>query len=128
MMKLLLALALCLFAVTANAQQALSPSSSGAIEGSHVFCTSACKLYTASLTTGASAGFWMLFDANSVPADGLLTTAPRYCWTWAASTGAGYTWPGGAQFQSGLVAVFSTGLDCLHKTASATAFFTVQVQ
>ena len=123
----------------AVAQPILVPQSSTAIEGSHVFCTGPCKLYSASVTTGASAGYFMVFDATSVPADGALTTAPKYCWNFPASTGQGYTFilggtgqapgaPSGAQFLNGLVVVFSTGADCLHKTLSATAFFTAQVQ
>ena|ERR1700761_7178599 len=127
-----------LLPIAAKAQPILPPQSSSAIEGSHVFCTGPCKLYSASVTTGASAGYFMIFDANSVPADGALVTAPKYCWNFPASTGQGYTWqidggnradaPSGAQFLNGLTVVFSTGADCLHKTLSATAFFTVQVQ
>jgi hypothetical protein len=127
-----------LLPIAAKAQSILVPQSSTAIEGSHVFCQGPCKLYSASVTTGSTAGFFMIFDANSVPADGALVTAPKYCWNFPASTGQGYTWlidggnrsdaPSGAQFLNGLTVVFSTGADCLHKTLSATAFFTVQVQ
>ena len=132
-------LALAALPLTARAQTILAPVSSTAIEGSHIFCTGPCKLYSSSVTTGASAGYLMIFDANSVPADGALSAAnaPKYCWNFPANTGAGYTWPlgsgpnaapSGSQFLKGLVTVFSTGADCLHKTLSATAFFTVQVQ
>jgi hypothetical protein len=86
-------------------------------------------MYTASLTTGASSGFWMVFDAAAAPADGALRVAPKYCWPWPANTGGGWAWPnGGIPFQNGLTMVFSTGADCLHKTGSQTAFWSVQVQ
>lgn len=120
----------------AQAQSSIPPISSSAIEGSHVFCQGACKLYSLSVTSGASAGFVMVFDTNADPANGTLTSPPKYCWNWPASTGQGYLWPlgningppSGAQFVKGLTVVYSTGADCLNKTESATAFFTVQVQ
>ena len=118
----------CSFIGHASAQTSIQALSSSAIEASHVFCTGPCKLFTTSLTTGASSGFFMVFDASSVPADGSLTTAPIYCWAWPANTGQGYTWPVGVQTSKGLVAVFSTGANCLTKTGSATAFFSAQVQ
>lgn len=111
-----------------SAQTAIIPIGSSAVEGSHVFCTAPCKLYTLSVTSGASAGFVEVFNLPADPADGALTKPPTYCWNWPANTGQGYTWPVGAQFLSGLTVVYSTGADCLHKTESATAFFTVQVQ
>jgi hypothetical protein len=114
---------------TSQAQQAIIPSSSNVIEGSHIFCTSTCKLYTLSVTSGASAGYVEVFNLNFDPADGSLSSnPPAYCWNWPASTGQGFQWPVGAQFTAGMTVVYSTGADCLHKTESATAFFTVQVQ
>lgn len=136
-LRLFVFLALLLAGASARAQGVIIPQSSTAIEGSHIFCTAQCKIFSMSLTTGSSAGYLMLFDLNSVPADGALVTAPRYCWYFPATSSVGYTWPlggpgaqaaQGAQFVNGLTLVFSTGADCLHKTLSATAFFTVQVQ
>jgi hypothetical protein len=128
-MRRLLFLLLLLCPFTAKAQPFLGPVSSNAIEGSHVFCSVTCKLFTASLTNESTAGYWMIFDSASDPADGTLTTAPKYCWYWPASQSNGWSWPlGGAQFFKGVVFVYSTGADCLHKTESATAFFTAQTQ
>jgi hypothetical protein len=112
----------------AEAQTAYPPLASQAVEGSHVFCLAPCKLYTLSVTSGASSGYVMVFDAATVPADGTVSPGPAYCWNWPASTGQGFTWPFGVQFRNGMTVVYSTGADCLHKTLSATAFFTVQVQ
>jgi hypothetical protein len=118
-----------LLAATAHAQSVLPPMSSAAIEGSHIFCLGPCKLYTVSATSGASAGFVEIFNQATDPADGSLSgNPPVYCWNWPASTGQGYSWALGAQFTKGMTVVYSTGADCLHKTESATAFFTVQVQ
>lgn len=117
-----------LWVTSAMAQDAAIPISSSAIEGSHVFCSGACKLFTLSVTSGAAVGFVEVFNLNADPPDGALTKPPAYCWNWPASTGQGFTWAVGAQFLSGLTVVYSTGADCLHKTESATAFFTVQIQ
>lgn len=128
MMRVLLLLGLLFVANPAAAQSAIAPVSSLAIEGSHIFCKAACKLYTASLTTEASSGFWMIFNTAFDPADGALSVPPLYCWQWPANYGYGYTWPNGAQFSAGMTMVFSTGANCLTKTESATAFFVVQMQ
>ena len=143
MFRILLAVFLIASSHMASAQtNSLIPNSSRVIEGSHVFCTAACKLFSASLTTGASSGFLMIFDSPSDPPDGPLVNpakgakqaSPKYCWPFPSATGQSYSWGslgapwGGAQFQTGMVIVFSTGSDCLHKTESATAFFTVQIE
>ncbi len=137
-MRLTLAVltAALLWASALFAQPSIPPLSSTAVEGSHVFCKGPCKLYSLSVTSGASAGYVMVFDLAADPSDGALSTAPKYCWNWPAATGQGYLWPlgnengppSGAQFYNGLVLVYSTGANCLAKTESATAFFTVQVQ
>jgi hypothetical protein len=130
-MRVSLAIAVvCLGLVTQVAAQpaAVTPVNSLVIEGSHTFCGGACKLYTLSVTSGSSAGFVEVFNLNFDPSDGALTQPPTYCWNWPASTGQGYTWAIGAQFTAGMTVVYSTGADCLHKTESATAFFTVQIQ
>jgi hypothetical protein len=129
-MRKLLATLFCLWAPVAMAQPFIPATASTQIEGSHVFCKGPCKLFTGSLTSGASAGFWMVFNLNFDPPDGTLPIlqAPKYCWPWQANTGNGYSWPIGVQFTIGMTFVFSTGADCLHKQESATAFFTAQVQ
>ena len=99
-------------------------------------CTSACsnlvvsnhpaKLLSLVATTGASAGFFMVFDATSAPGDGAV--APAYCWSTPATTTLAGPWPFPAVFSTGITVVFSTGADCYNKTASATAFISGQVQ
>jgi len=141
-MRALLTLLLLLpFAASAQ-NYALVPQSSLVLEGSHVFCQGTCKLYSASITTGGVGGFFMIFDAPSDPPNGALVqpvpgarqAAPKYCFPFPANFGQGYSWSGlgapnnGALFQTGLVLVFSVGADCMHKTESATANFTVQTQ
>lgn len=77
------------------------------------------------MTTGAVAGNLLILDATSVPADGAVT--PKYCYPWPATSGSSVSWPNGARFQTGIVAVFSSAASCFTKTASATAFFSAQV-
>ena len=111
--------------------------SSTAIEGSHIFCSQGgCRLWSLTVTTNASAGYLLVFDSSTDPADGALSppsaggpgTTPAYCYAWPAGYSANISWPSAVQFRRGLTAVFSTGADCVHKTESATAFFTAQVQ
>lgn len=125
MRLLLAALGLWLIAASAQAQTALQPQASTAIEGHHTFCQGPCSLATVTLTTGASSGFLMIFDASSDPADGTVT--PKYCWPWPANYGSSFSWPFPAKMLNGLVIVFSVGANCVTKTESATAFFSSQV-
>jgi hypothetical protein len=71
--------------------------------------------------TSATPGYVMLFDATSAPADGAVT--PKYCWQGPVSG----PWPTPAAFAVGITAVYST-TGCATKTASATAWFSGQVQ
>lgn len=99
-------------------------------------CTSVCSnlvlkassgnLYSGNLTSGASAGYVMIFNATSAPADGTVT--PAYCSVLSANS----TWnmantPIPALFSTGITIVFST-TGCFTKTASATAFISGQFQ
>lgn len=104
--------------------------SSAKIEAAHVMCNGPCLLYRAFITMNGAAGFWMIFDASSIPADGTLTKPPMLCLQEGATgTGTFTTNAGlGLQFTNGLTFVLSTGADCLHKIGSATAFFSAQVQ
>jgi hypothetical protein len=117
-----LALLICLLSgFCVRAQPLAPPVSSAAVESSHVFCQAECSLWSASITTAASAGLWMVFDAAAAPADGAV--APKYCWEVPATSSRDFAPPTGARFQVGLVFVFSTGSSCVTKAASATAFF-----
>jgi len=92
--------------------------------GSNVVAkTSAAVLYGVNVVAGASAGFLMLFDATSAPADGAVT--PKKCIPLAANEGQEISYRAAPTlFSTGLTAVFST-TGCFSKTASSTAFISV---
>lgn len=109
------------------AQQATGPSSvlpvsaaTSAAASNLVLFSGAGALYSVNITTGGSAGYLMLFNATSAPADGAVT--PAYCLPIAANTGIETQWRAlPRRFGTGATAVFST-TGCFTKTASATAF------
>lgn len=113
---LLAALASPALAQTVPSQTFAAP----AVAGGYVLSSTSAYLTGYNVTSGASAGYVMLFDATAVPADGAVT--PARCLPLAASTGlerdyrAGPLW-----FKNGVVIVFST-TGCFTKTASATAY------
>lgn len=125
-MRYILALLLVLAALPAHAQVTGQPCNSAAIEASHVCKAAKGVLDQASITTGASAGFWMIFDATADPADGAVVPAKCFQVPSGASIGIG---PGlNIPFNRGIVFVFSTGANCATKTESATAWFMGQAQ
>lgn len=125
-MRYILALLLILAVVPAHAQVTTQPCNSTAIEGSHVCKGAPGVLDSAVITTGASAGFFMIFDSTTAPADGAVVPAKCYAVAATSTTGIG---PGlRIAFYKGIVFVFSTGANCATKTASATAWFGGQSQ
>jgi hypothetical protein len=99
---------------------------SSATEGSHVLKASAGLLNGFSATAGATAGYVLLIDSATVPADGAIT--PKFCYALPASSTTAASWieyP--APFNNGIVIVFST-TGCFTKTVSNTSFFSAQVQ
>lgn len=75
------------------------------------------------VTSGASAGYVLVFDSATVPADGTVT--PARCMPLAANTGLELNWRSSPlSFRNGMIVVFST-TGCFTKTASATAFIAV---
>lgn len=112
---------------TQNVTPAVAPVVSTAVESSHVFKSSAGSLIDAYVTVGASAGFLMIFNAVSAPADGAVT--PQDCVPVSAAGTQSIFTSGAAPegFTTGITAVFST-TGCFTKTASATAFFHGRVQ
>ena len=99
----------------------LLPHQSTALEGSHVWSTSAANGYDFAVTTGASAGFLELFDLAADPPNGAVQ--PILCRAVPANSSVEIDrslLP--IQFAIGVVEVLSTGADCLHKTESATGF------
>jgi len=129
-MKKLLAFLLCFLAVPAFAAAPIGtpiPSiQSGAAESSHVLKATPGLLNGFSASSGATSGYVMIFDATTAPSDGAVT--PKFCYALPASQTTGASWveyP--VYFVNGIVIVFSS-TGCFTKTASATAFFTAQVQ
>lgn len=102
----------------------------GTTEASRVCKATGAVLWSAQITTGASSGFFMVFDTATDPADGSLTSATplKYCMPVPASSVIGVG-PGlSEKYSSGVTFVFSTGANCATKTESATAWFRGVVQ
>lgn len=111
----------------------VTPQASAAVETSHVvsggpWCSGvspACFIHGASITTGATAGFFLVLNAAADPGNGAVT--PTKCVQVAANTTVGISadpdtaW----DFPAGVVLVFST-TGCFTETQSATAFFSWQ--
>jgi hypothetical protein len=113
-------------APTSSANGAIAPIVSTVAESAHILKASAGNLYRASVTAGASAGFLMVFNATTAPADGAVT--PLVCRPVAANGQVEANFAGlPARFSTGITAVFST-TGCFTKTASATASFEGYVQ
>lgn len=110
----------------AHAQVTTQPCNSTAVEASHICKAAKGVLDQASVTTGASAGFWMIFDSATDPADGAVV--PVKCWQVAANSSLGVGPILNIPFNRGIVFVFSTGVNCATKTESATAWFMGQAQ
>jgi hypothetical protein len=112
-------------APTSASTGAITPVVSAAAEGSHVLKASAGNLYSLVVTSGASAGYVMIFNATSAPADGAVT--PTECIVIAANSTISLNYSGPPEaFATGITAVFSTS-GCFTKTISATAFFSGKV-
>lgn len=112
-------------APSASSAVAVTPVVSTAAEANHVLKAGAGNLYGLSVTTGATAGYILLFNATSAPADGAV--APLFCYSIPASTSAGIAYNVPAAFSTGITASFSS-TGCFTKTASATAFFSGSVK
>ena len=113
-------------AIAAPIGNPIAPQQNATAAGSLIPTTVYNKLNGFSVTTGASAGYVMIFDATSVPANGTVT--PSYCYEVPANTTLGASWDNiPASFTNGIVFVFST-TGCFTKTISNTAFFSVQAQ
>lgn len=104
--------------ITASAA-AVTSTQSTAAEGSRIAKASAGNLYGFEVCTGANAGYLMVFDSATVPADGTVT--PKLVYAVAANTSFArqVTYP--FRFSSGITLVFST-TGPFTKTISATAF------
>lgn len=110
---------------TDAAGAAITPVVSSAAESGHVLKASAGSLYGLNVTTGASAGYVLIFDATSAPSNGAVT--PKKCYYVPSVSTLGASWDVPAAFATGITVVFST-TGCFTKTASATAFFSGEVK
>lgn len=108
------------------AANAIAPVAAGFVGAAYVLCVSACNMYGLNVVAGASAGYVMLFNATSTPADGAVT--PVYCMPIAANQGMEASWRNiPKRMTVGATLVFST-TGCFTKTASGTAFLSADFQ
>lgn len=95
------------------------PKATAAAAGSLIVSAAPCAVHDINAVAGASAGFVMLFDATTAPADGAVT--PKRCWALAANASLQFVFERPLQMAAGAVLVFST-TGPFTKTISATAF------
>ena len=121
-LSLLLALAVATCAAPAIAQTPVSvqPVSSPAISGGWVAASTRTDAYRLGASSSSTAGWFMVFDATTVPADG--PVVPKFCRAAAAGASVSLVFVNPAAFRNGIVLVFST-TGCYVKTSSPTAFF-----
>lgn len=115
-------------APNATSAAGIAPSATSALAGSLVLKASAGNLYGLTVTTSSVAGYVLLFNASSAPADGAVT--PTKCiYLGAAPATVAISWRSGpaAYYSTGITVVFST-TGCFTKTASATAFIDGDIQ
>lgn len=108
-----------------QAGAALVPSATAAVAGSLILKASAGNLYGYNVVAGASAGYVMIFNSATVPADGAVT--PLRCIPLAANAGIDRSFDIPRRFSTGITIVFST-TGPFTKTASATAFIAGEFQ
>jgi hypothetical protein len=115
-----------LFPVTTSMGSAVTPIVSSALESGHVLKAAAGSLLGLTVTTSSAAGYMLLFNATSVPGDGAVT--PTSCYSVPAGSTVGvYFGSAPLNLSTGISVAFST-TGCFTKTASATAFFSGEVQ
>lgn len=100
----------------------ITPVVSATLESNHVLDASPGNLYWLNVTSGATAGYLMTFNATSAPGDGAVT--PIDCVQVPINSTVSLATAGAPPetFATGITAVFSS-TGCFTKTASATAFF-----
>lgn len=108
----------------AEINPAVTTVNSSALESSHVLKSSAGKLFSFEVCATSVAGWVLLFDATSAPADGSVT--PKKAWQVAAGATLGVESRLGISCSTGIVLVFST-TGPFTKAASATAFFSGEI-
>lgn len=109
---------------TPNSTSTSAPTSSATTvaAGSLIAKASAGNCYGFNVVAGASAGYFMLFNSATVPADGTVT--PFRVYVVAANASLAVSWDTPRRFGTGIVGVFST-TGPFTKTISATAFIAI---
>lgn len=111
---------------TPSSGSGIAPVVSGSAESSHVLKASPGNLYGVAVTSGAVAGYLLVFDATSAPVDGAVT--PKACVVVPANSTVGLSYGDiPSVYATGITAVFSS-TGCFTKTASATAYFAGRTQ
>lgn len=112
---------------TASTSDSNVPVSSTLTGSSLVLKASPGNLYKFQVTTGATAGYVMLFNLTAAPGNGAVT--PVKCYVAPANSTVGDSWLPGPPlaFQSGITAGFST-TGCFNNTASSGNYFSGEVK
>lgn len=127
-MKHLVGILLAFVPLPAMAQQgdSVSPIATATVSNGVIVSARPINAYRLGMTSGASAGYFMVFNRTTIPADGVVT--PVFCRAVAANSSISMVFPNNpARFGTGLTLVFST-TGCFTKTASATAYFEYSVK
>lgn len=110
---------------TDSAGAALTTTATAAVAGSLVLKASAGNLYGYNVVAGATAGYLMIFNSTTAPADGAVT--PLVCVAVAANASVDRSFDIPRRFTTGITMVFST-TGPFNKTVSNTAFLAGAVQ
>lgn len=112
-------------APSASATSGVAPASTPVASASLVAKATAGNLYGYNVTSAATAGYILIFNSATVPADGTVT--PAMCLPLAANTGIDQSYRTPEYYSAGVTLVFSS-TGCFTKTASATAFISANVK
>lgn len=107
-------------------QPSSPPVNSAALESSHIFKATSGTLFGLSVTATSAAGYVLIYNSATKPADGAVTPVACYYISSAPGTlGIAFT-PFPLKMGTGITAVFST-TGCFTQTSSSTAFFLGEV-
>jgi len=111
---------------TASASNSIVPTATAAVASGLVAKAAPGNLYSVNIVTGGSAGYLLVFNSTTIPADGAVT--PVKCMPIAANTGIETNMRSMPEyFSAGISIAFSTS-GCFTKAASATAFISADVK
>ena len=114
-------------AASASSTVGVAPVVTSSLGSNKVLKASAGNLYGFTVTTGAAAGYIMVFNATALPSNGAVT--PVDCFKIAANETKGVAYPTPLYLSTGATIGFSSDTDgCLDLTASTTAFISGQAK